>query len=168
MKRFSPKIELSEQEKGQLSSVKPKIGLKDVLQFSIKELSEATGIIEVRCEEIIALVQFQLLGSVSKAASGDLWRLGFKRLDQLENADPVEMYNDFSKLVGTKVDPCVEDVFRCAVAQVKAALVAKDFTQYKHWWLFKDQRGKSEVILEDVPNFSELSKEHSDHSHAKL
>ena len=149
MKKSPPKVELSVQEKKQLSSAEPKISLNDVLEYTPEDLSKATGISVERCEEIVALVQFQLLGSVSKAIAVYLWRLGFKRLEQLGGANPVKMYNHFSEIVG-KVDPCAEDVFRSAIAQVKAATMAKDFAQYKDWWIFKNQRGKPDVVFDDL------------------
>ena len=102
LKKSPPKVALSSQEKKRLASVKPRITLRSILEFTPTKLSEMTGIGEARCEHILALTQFQLLGSVSQAAAKDLWTLGFARLEQLEDADPLKMYDDFSKVTGAK------------------------------------------------------------------
>ncbi|MCP4656352.1 MAG: hypothetical protein GY856_13145 [bacterium] len=108
-----------------------------------EELAERSALPLERCEELVALSQFQTLGSVGPNSAEDLWKLGFGSLDSLRGADPSQMYRQLSRMVGQKLDPCVEDVFRCAVAQVNFPDLPRPLRQ---WWMWKEQRGQSEVV----------------------
>lgn len=132
----TPKLTLINEERRALRSAR--ILLKDIAAFDSKELSKATGIKKLRCQELISLSQLQNLASVGPDMARKLWQLGFRSLDDLPKANPHQMYRDYCQLIGEHVDPCVEDVFRCAVAQTKY----KDLPMHlKNWWEWTAQRG---------------------------
>lgn len=138
----TPKLSLKRDE---LSSIR-KAGLRlNILsQVSPFELMKKTNLPLPRCEELIALSQFQSLGSVGPSIAEDLWFLGYRGIDELRDANPSEMYQRLMFMRGETIDPCVEDVFRCAVAQTIYPDLPRSFRQ---WWKWKDQRGQTSVYL---------------------
>jgi hypothetical protein len=54
------------------------------------------------------------------------------------------MVERFEELVGQPVDPCVEDTFRCAVAQATHGDLPAPL---RHWWRWMSQRGEETVML---------------------
>lgn len=121
-----------------------KILLREIASFTVTSLSEATGIDKARCKMLIALAQFQTLGSIGDDMAQTLWHLGFTSISDLLNADPYKMYQNYSKLIGHRADPCVEDTFRCAVAQAKYPNLPK---RLKQWWKWMGQRGQDKVVI---------------------
>jgi hypothetical protein len=73
-----------------------------------------------------------------------IYNLGFKSLEELKKADPVKMVNEYQQQVNCHVDPCVEDVFRCAITQCKYKEIS---TEKKHWWYWVGHRGQHDVNL---------------------
>lgn len=92
-----------------------------------------------RCRYLVAMAQFQTLASVGPAAAQDLWDLGCRSLADVADADPVRLYDALCVNVGVKLDQCVEDVFRCAIAQVRNAGLP---AERKNWWYWKPMRGQ--------------------------
>jgi uroporphyrinogen-III synthase len=116
-----------------------KVSLKSLAFFSPHALAQITRFSSKRCIELIALSQFQTLTSVGPSLAQDLYDLGFHDLKSLKRASPKQMFQDLEKLRGQSIDPCVEDVFRCAVEQVKNPELPKAL---KQWWYWTDKRGK--------------------------
>lgn len=121
-----------------------RILLREVSSFTNSALSEATGLKQARCKMLIALAQFQTLGSIGENIAQALWDLGLTSVADLVDQDPYEMYQNYSAQVGYRVDPCVEDTFRCAVAQAKYPDLPKHLRQ---WWEWGSQRGQRAVNL---------------------
>lgn len=92
-----------------------------------------------RCRYLVAMADFQTLGSVGPAAAQDLWDLGCRSLPELTAHDPVRMYQALCVKVGVDLDPCVEDVFRCAIAQVRDPNLP---VERRNWWVWKPLRGQ--------------------------
>lgn len=59
------------------------------------------------------------LRSVGPATRRDLDLLGVRTLAELAAADPQELYDRLCARTGQRHDPCVLDVFACAVAQAR-------------------------------------------------
>ena len=87
-----------------------------------------------------ALKELQTLASVGPKMAVKIYELGYPSIQSLQTADPTEMYLTYCKKVGGYADPCVEDVFRCAVAQAINPQLVK---QAKNWWYWTPQRGKA-------------------------
>ncbi len=110
--------------------------------LTAKALAERAGIPVKRGEYLVAIAQFQHLGSVGPASAQDLWDLGYKSVSQLASQDPFAMYQKLQIIHRRKMDPCVEDVFRCAVAQATYPDLPEE---KKLWWNWGADRGKSRV-----------------------
>ncbi len=92
-----------------------------------------------RCDELVALAAFQTLGSVGRETARDLVRLGFRSIAALKGQDPRELYDRMCRLTRTRQDPCVEDAFRCAIAQARDPKLPAHLRQ---WWSWTPVRGK--------------------------
>ena len=136
------KLPLTLEERSALR--RARILLREVSLFSYHDLCEATEIDKSRCKMLIALAQFQTLGSIGENIAQALWGLGFTSVADLANKDPYEMYQNYSVQVGYRADPCVEDTFRCAVAQAKYSNLSQHL---KCWWEWSAQRGQHVVNL---------------------
>ena len=90
-------------------------------------------------DERAAWRTFQQLGSVGPATAGDLVQLGFRRIDELRGQDARELYDRMCALTGTRQDPCVEDVFRCVIAQAEQADLPERLQQWHHWTPLRGQ-----------------------------
>jgi predicted DNA-binding transcriptional regulator YafY len=93
----------------------------------------------VDADERAAWRAFQQLGSVGPATAGDLLLLGFRRVDELRGQDARELHARMCALTGTRQDPCVEDVFRCVIAQAEHADLPERLQQWHHWTPLRGQ-----------------------------
>jgi predicted DNA-binding transcriptional regulator YafY len=76
---------------------------------------------------------FQQLGSIGPACAQDLLQLGFRRVDELRGQDPRALYQRLCELTGSRQDPCVEDVLRCAIAQAEEPGLPAPLRQWHRW-----------------------------------
>ncbi|MFW5740076.1 MAG: helix-hairpin-helix domain-containing protein [Myxococcota bacterium] len=108
----------------------------DLAHIEPSELHGVTGmaIALERCEHIVASARLQTLGSVGPSLADDLIRLGIRKVEDLVHRDPRRMWEELNRKTGTRHDPCVEYVFRCAVAQARDPELAADKRQ---WWSWK-------------------------------
>ena len=65
----------------------------------------------------------------------DLRLLGIQRVADLRTRDPERMYRRLERLSGTRQDPCVLYVFRCAVYYARTARPRPELLK---WWNWKD------------------------------
>jgi hypothetical protein len=137
-----PVLDLTVSERAALG--RAGIALGTLADTDAADLAAATGIAPERCEQLVALAGFQRLGSIGPASATDLWRLGFRSVDQLVGADPRQLYERLGEMTGSAHDPCVEDVLRCAVAQATFGELDGSLRQ---WWMWSDQRGDPSVRL---------------------
>lgn len=81
------------------------------------------------------LQDLRRLPGVGPSIAMDLWRLGFRRAEELRGQDPEALYQRFMALEGRHVDRCLLYVFRAAVHAVDC-----DHPEPKRlkWWDFKD------------------------------
>jgi hypothetical protein len=77
------------------------------------------------------------LAGVGRSIAGDLDRLGVRSVSELAACSGDELYKDLCALTGTRQDPCVLDVFRCAVAQARDLELPEE---QKNWWWWSRQR----------------------------
>lgn len=91
-------------------------------------------------DQKLAIKELTQLGSVGPKMAVKIYQLGFATIESLKNADPYDMYLRYSDKVGGYADPCVEDVFRCAVAQATYKNLPRNL---KKWWSWAPQRGKA-------------------------
>ena len=82
-----------------------------------------------------ALKELQIIPGVGKCLSQALVDLGYRKVDDLKDSEPEEMYQNLMALRGHHVDRCVLYVFRCAVYY--ASNSAHDPESLK-WWNWRD------------------------------
>ncbi len=138
--RLRPQCALSDLERASLR--KANIKKSEISQFTASDFATLTDLSTERSYEIVGLHSFQTLRSVGVASSEDLWQLGFSSPGQLVGQHPFAMYLAYSTLVGELVDRCVEDVFRCAVAQVEWKSLPIKATD---WWAWTRYRGEARL-----------------------
>ncbi len=73
---------------------------------------------------------------VGKSIAQDLWELGIRKTADLKGKDPEKMYAKRCAQVGTRIDPCLLYVFRCAVYY---ASTRNPKPQLLRWWNWKDR-----------------------------
>ncbi|BAR98591.1 hypothetical protein BV133_998 [Blastochloris viridis] len=114
----------------------------DLAGMAAEEVAALAQLPLPRCRALCALAQFQRLDSVGPSIAADLVGLGLTSLDQLAKADPLRLYRELEQAVGRRVDPCVEDVFRCAVAQARDPALPE---AARNWWYWMRYRGTAVV-----------------------
>lgn len=77
--------------------------------------------------------KFQDIPNVGKAIEKEFILLGLKEPFELVGMDPYQMYNDLCNMTGTRIDPCLLDVFISAVRYMEGGPVRK-------WWEFTAER----------------------------
>jgi hypothetical protein len=84
-----------------------------------------------------AWLAFQELPNIGPAMALDLVRLGLRSLDDLERADPQQLYDRLADLDGVRHDPCVLDTFHAAVHNLRTGEAVP-------WWEFSRRRKAAE------------------------
>lgn len=99
----------------------------------------AGSLSRVRCDEIASLADFQGLGSVGLETARDFIALGFSKTTQLRGQDPRTLYARMCEISNSRQDPCVEDAFRCAIAQAEDRNLPGEL---RNWWRWTSVRGQ--------------------------
>ena len=79
--------------------------------------------------------ELQTLPGIGLRMAEDLRLLGIRRVADLRTRDPERMYRRLERLSGTRQDPCVLYVFRCAVYYARTARPRPELLK---WWNWKD------------------------------
>ena len=129
----APRLDLTDSERRALSRAKVRIA--EIGSMSGEELFRRTdgAIAPDRASEIAALAAFQRLGSIGLECARDLVRLGMTQRADLGGQDANELYERLCKLTRTRQDPCVEDVLRCAIAQVEHPGLPQEWRAWHRW-----------------------------------
>lgn len=67
----------------------------------------------------------------------DFELLGIGSVEQLAKQDGLKLYEQLQRKTGQRQDPCVLDVFRCAVAQARNPELE---TEQRNWWWWSRER----------------------------
>lgn len=92
---------------------------------------------------------FEEIPGVGKQMSKDFYDLGYRKVADLRNESPEQMYEKLMELRGCHIDRCVLYVFRCAVYY---ASHSQHDNQLLKWWNWKDEKveaRKSETCYAD-------------------
>jgi predicted RecB family nuclease len=77
------------------------------------------------------------LHGIGKAMLKDFELLGVKTVEELARHDGEKLYRALEKKTAIRQDPCVLDVFRCAVAQARDAQLEREKC---NWWWWSRER----------------------------
>jgi len=134
-RKHAPKLGLSDAERKAFRRVR--LVAADLNGADPDQIAEATGLSLRRATELCASATFQALDSVGPAAARDLISLGLYDLDQLAAADPRALYLRLQRRTGGPLDPCVDDVFHCAVAQARDPDLPAAARDWWYWTQFR-------------------------------
>jgi len=73
------------------------------------------------------------LVSVGPATASDFQQLGITHPEQLRGLDARELFERLQKIKGHRLDPCCEDVFRAAIAQIEDPDLPHEKRQWHYW-----------------------------------
>ncbi len=144
--RPRPSAKLSDLERSALRTAK--IKKASICKVTGSDLATRTGLRVERSREIVGLCNFQTLKSIGPASAEDLWQLGYNAPGDLAGEHPYAMYLAYSSLVGELIDRCVEDVFRCAVAQAELPNLPDEAL---NWWAWTPHRGEQRLPSGGTP-----------------
>ena len=82
------------------------------------------------------LRRFREMPNVGPRTAEDLWRLGFRRVEDLRGRDPQELYDRLCALKGVRIDRCQLYVFRSVVYQATRRCPKPELMK---WWAWKDR-----------------------------
>ena len=85
----------------------------------------------------LSLKELQKIPSVGRAIAKDLYRLGFRSVQDLKAQNPEELHARLCDIKGTQIDRCVLYVFRCAVYFASNQEHDADLLK---WWNWKESR----------------------------
>ncbi len=80
--------------------------------------------------------ELQLIPGIGRSLADDLIDLEFHCVQDLQNADPDEMYHRLAEIRGHAVDRCVLYVFRCAVYYASNENHDQELLK---WWNWKNR-----------------------------
>jgi hypothetical protein len=73
------------------------------------------------------------LVSVGRETLKDFDRLGIHSVGQLARCDATKLYSKLCKITEVRHDPCVLDVFSCAIAQARNRNLPREQCQWWYW-----------------------------------
>ena len=79
--------------------------------------------------------EFLTIPGIGKSLSQDLVDLGYRKINDLKDADPDTMYQNLTALRGHHIDRCVLYVFRCAIYYASNSVHEPELLK---WWNWKD------------------------------
>ena len=97
-------------------------------QFGSKQTSSACANNSVYIVDMRRLAD---LNGVGPATLDDLERLGIRTVEELAARDARELYDELCRQTGKRQDPCVQDVFACAIAQARDPQLP---AEQQRWW----------------------------------
>ena len=77
------------------------------------------------------------LSGIGPAMLADFERLRVTSVEDLARCDPRELYDRLGRITRARQDPCVLDVFSCAVAQARDPRLP---SRKRHWWYWSRLR----------------------------
>lgn len=89
-----------------------------------------------RKSETSSLNDLKRIPGVGNRIAQDLWNLGYRSVQELQDQDPEAMYKTLCEHQGTHVDRCMLYVFRCAVY---FASHEEHDPELLRWWNWKDR-----------------------------
>jgi len=89
-----------------------------------------------------ALRRLQTLPGIGPSMAADLLLLGYDSPHDLVGADPVRMLERLEEARGIRQDPCVLDVFQCAVYVASSADPDPELSK---WWTWSQLRKQGQV-----------------------
>ena len=107
---------------------------KSIRDYAIDEIVAILNASSDRAKTLTALFEFQSIPSVGIKFAKDIILLGYYNLTSLKDRSGPELFDNYEKAIGCRIDPCVEDQFRLTVHY------ANYHDSTKKWWDFTTER----------------------------
>ena len=85
--------------------------------------------------------QLSGLHGIGRAMLKDFDLLGVRSVQALAQCDGGELYHRLCQLTNSRQDPCVHDVFVCAVAQAQNPQLPREQCDWWYWSAIRKQSG---------------------------
>ena len=82
---------------------------------------------------------FMTMPAVGKSVAGDLWNLGFRKLDEIKTQDPNDLYERLCIFQGVRIDRCMLYTFKCINYYLNNE---KPDPELLKWWNWSDENLK--------------------------
>ncbi|WP_019122783.1 helix-hairpin-helix domain-containing protein [Brevibacillus massiliensis] len=110
----SPKLPLTQAERAALRAGKLK--LREIHKQDLQDLMRIMGVSEERARYVKAMAAFQQIPSIGYELACNLTRdLGLYSIEEAAKTSGPELFDRLEQNLGMRVDPCVEDQFRCVI-----------------------------------------------------
>lgn len=86
-----------------------------------------------------SIKELKKIPGVGKSIAADLWNIGIRKIEDLEDKDPELLYELSNKHAGIRQDRCLLYVFRCAVYYAKTPK-DKQTPEKLKWWNWKENK----------------------------
>ena len=83
--------------------------------------------------------ELMTIPGVGKSIASDLFHIGIKRVEDLKNRDPYELFDLSNRFAGCVQDRCLLYVFKCAVYFAETPKEKQDKEKLK-WWNWSDKK----------------------------
>ena len=94
-----------------------------------------------------ALRRLQDLPGIGPSLADDLFMLGYRAPEDLNGANPSQMFMRLEELTGSAQDPCVFDAFQCAVYCASTQDPEPLLSQWWTWSRLRKEGQAREVLL---------------------
>jgi len=81
--------------------------------------------------------KLETIPGVGKSIAKDLRDIGIRRVQDLMNENPQNLYEELCKKRNARIDPCELYVFRCAIYYAENDLHDPELLK---WWNWKDRK----------------------------
>lgn len=85
------------------------------------------------------LKELRQIPGIGKACSYDLWNIGIRKISDLKNKNPTQLYHQLNAVTCMTHDICMLYTFRCAVY---FASTKKPEPEKLNWWYWKNKTFK--------------------------
>jgi hypothetical protein len=85
-------------------------------------------------EKNLVLSELRQIPGIGSACARDLWNIGIRKISDLKNKNPLQLYHKLNLVSGMTHDVCMLYTFRCAVYY---ASTKKHDPKKLNWWYWK-------------------------------
>jgi hypothetical protein len=96
-------------------------------------------IVNIKMTKEQSIKELTIIPGVGKSLANDLWNIGITSIADLNEKDPIELYERSNKFAGAVQDRCVLYVFKCAVYYANTPKDKQDAEKLK-WGNWKDDK----------------------------
>ena len=89
-----------------------------------------------------SIKELMQIPGVGKSVASNLWHIGIRKVEDLRNRDPQQLFDNSNRFTGTIQDRCLLYTFRCAVYYASTDKRRQQPEKLKWWNWTDDKAGK--------------------------